>query len=295
MKKQYKERLVKFYNENREALLKEFSGKPSEEARRAISELVAELVNEEIKDFDLVNFLFETDTGNLEDKHYLKDLAGVNVYWVATGGDVLTQKFSGSIFEIPKATVAGRVRYSTQELKAGFVSTVENMVSELTKELKVQIQKYAADLYTTACAGTYTLSATAATLEAVLDTALNAVYENTEKSTVYILGRRNTLTQVSKLGASEVTKEERDKYGIIARFHDAELKPVPLVGRNKTALLPENRLFVVAADCGKFITYGDAEPDELKVDHFTYDAMVVQTVGAVLVPTFGRAYVINIS
>jgi len=292
----YKERLTKFYNEHRDEIISLFSNKEvPAETRKELNELIVSLVNQQVNEFDLTQYLFETEKGNKEDKHYLKNLKGIDVYWVAPGGGVLAQKFEDEVFEIPKAVVQGRASYSTDELKNGFVSTVDGIVEEISTEIKTQVQKYAADLYTAACAGDYTLSATSSTLEAVLDQAINSVYENTQKDTAYVLGRRSTLAQVSALGVSEVTKEERDKYGIIARFHDADLKPVPLIGRNKTALLPANRLFVCAADCGKAIDFGDVEADEIKIDHFKFDTLCRKFVGMTVVPSFGRAYVINIS
>ncbi len=295
MKAERREKLVKFYKENADIVKEAISDKPSDESRKALNELVASLVNEELKEYDLTQYLFETTRDlSAKDKQYIRSLKGVNVYWVGYGGDVLTQVVDAEIYEIPKAFVAGKARYSSSELAQGFVSSVTGLIDEITAEIAAQVQKYAADLFTAGCAGEYTYVANSNTLESVLGNVIDMVYENTQKDTVYILGRRSTLRAVSALGVSEVTKEERDKYGIIARYHDAELKPVPLIGRNKAALLPENRLFICATDCGRFDIYGDPEPDELKIEHFTYEVIVRQAVGGVLVPSWKRAAVINI-
>ncbi len=292
MRKEIRQKLEEFYSENKEAILSELDDKKTPVEFNA---LIAELVDEEIKEFDFTQFLISTKRVNPEDKVYLTLTDKVSVYSAASSSDVIRQVWSNTKYEVPRIPLVAAYRYKRQEVRSGFLPAVEEMVDELSMQLSVEIQKTVVNTIYAATVGAYTINTTSANFQTDVDNTIDTVLDNTLTGQCYIVGRRQMLRNVANLGASESTKEEKDKYGIIARYHDADLKPVPKVGRGQEALMATNELFIAAPDCGKFVYYGDVEQDEIKPALFEVDTGMFQEVGLAIVPEKGRIYRIILS
>lgn len=292
MKKEIRDRLEKFYAEHKEEVQERLKGK---DAPKELHAVVQEIVDSEVKEFDFTDFITTTRRVNADDKVYLNVLGKVDVYTASSSSDVIRQVWSNSKYEIPRIPLVAQYRYNKQEINTGFLPAVEDMVDELSMQLRVEIQKTIVNVIRAATAGAYTINTNNANFATDLDNTIDNVLDNTLTGQCYIVGRRNMLRKVADLGASEATKEEKDKYGIIARYHDADLKPVPKVGRGQEALMNANELFVAAPDNGKFVYFGDVEEDEVKVDLFQVDMGMLQWIGFSIIPTLGRIYRIVLS
>jgi len=292
VKAEVRERLEKFYQENKEEISQAIRERRLPQEFHAV---VVDIVDEEIKQFDFTDFLFTTRRVNPEDEVYISLPGKVSVYYASSTSDVMRQVWSERKWRVPRFAVKGSYKYSKIELRNGFLPAVEDMVDEITNQLKVEIQKAIVATIKASLTGSYLINTNSTNFETDLNTAITNVQDNTLTGQCYIIGRRQMLLRVAQLGASEALKEERDKYGIVGRYHDADLKPVPKVGRGQEALLDTNELIVCAPDWGKFVYYGDVEQDEIQTRHFEVDLELLQEVGLSVIADLGRAYRIVLS
>lgn len=286
-----KKAIRKFYEENSAVVDEAFkTGNLAE-----INELVRLGVKKVIEEFDYTEYFFETKRVGLGDTAVaeLEDPVRADVYALAPGGSVIYSNVSNTNY-YPISAVPITAAYAVNKLESrnSALPALEDMVAQLSRQMKVEIQKHALSLVKAATVGDFLKNTTKNDLEATLEEVLNRVFDSIETDAeVYIIGRRPALSVISKLeNASEVWKAEREKEGFVSYYLGAEIKEVRAVGPKREHILDENEFYVISPQCGKFVYFGDVQKGSHNPDMWVEEIGLLQFVGGVVVPSLGRVY-----
>nr|DAR78432.1 MAG TPA: Major capsid protein [Caudoviricetes sp.] len=255
----------------------------TEDGRTEIAEVIGIYLQEQINKIDIAPLLTDSKHFNLGDRpEFRLKKKGIKAYWIAPNSSTPKSKNYQETLNMDFETLSVRPECLLDELKAGRISSLQELLTDGQEALRTAIvgkiftllgQVYnengTAKDFTTVC--TSKLEKTA------LEEAIDAVTYRTGKNAV-ILGDKLLTNQIMGFdGFTNEANEEIRENGTLGYFRGARIIGVNDVYDEALgkSLVPKDRLFVVSDKIGYSATYGDVKTgQENSIEDWSWNARV---------------------
>jgi len=268
-----------------EKKFKEAYAEVAKKDKRALAELIVEYIDPQHITQDIIGMFLNTRALKPGDALVKKVRRGVEIRQLVPGQTTLAQQFNLKELVTYNIDAAyAEVSHNEWEVESGEIGTVDSMRRELIATLNdFYMTKVMNALYTLATINDsknfFYVSApiTRTTLEAAIE------YITDEAGAVKaVVGRRTALAPITKFAgyripiAAEVSSpstgipvpsalEEIRRTGWFGQYYGCNFVALDQIYDNpfdRNALIKDNLIVVIGANCGEFITYGDVRTDE---------------------------------
>jgi hypothetical protein len=245
--------------------------------RDELAELLVEFIDPGHITTDFVGMLLNSRAMKEGDALVKKVRKGINVRTLVPGTVHLADEFT--IVERLHYSLDGadiKVTASEWELNSGELGTIEKIREEMLKTLKDYYQNKVFAALTSVWTAGNTPDNYAAVATAVTSTALETAIQQISQTIggpIVVAGVRSVLNPITKFGAFwdngagsptvvgvDSQLEEVMQSGMLGRYYGAEIIVIDQAWDypdTYNALIPTNKILVMAKNVGEFITYGD--------------------------------------
>jgi len=301
------------YHAHNPAAVADAARKLNEEAAARFSdpqwraEKAADMTSTIYEDFQYENFL--PMLGAIEylgtgDRSFVKEVKGLEVFWVARGGYIEQSTVNTSVVEIPRDTVGFHVSELEEKMETGFAEASSTMVGLGTERLGAAVNSRGKALLDASRDGTNSISASGAlgTVDNI-NAALRTVKDQSKSRNVTIIGRATAVetlmdTLLGSLGNGSgflpESNEEMVRQGKLGSYRGTPIVEIPnFEDGSGTSYWPSDELYVIADDAAKFAFFGGLKSREyLEQDNWYWHYLAKQEFGG-LVNHPERAYLIT--
>jgi hypothetical protein len=226
---------------------------------------------------------FQTETVGEFDRVRLVERRGLKVYYTARGGYIDETQLRTEQWEIPRDTLGFHVSEFEDKLRAGFATTIAEIVGLAEQRLEAEVNRRIFNLLQQAVpSGSPYYGSGASLTKPVLDGYISAVKDAIKPNgqgpaPVTIIGRASMVDQISDFTgfASEALEEIRMK-GRLGTYRGCNVVAVNnYTDEDGDSYIPANELWVFGGNVGKFIMYGPLQVKswaENTVDYVHYRA-----------------------
>jgi hypothetical protein len=245
--------------------------------RDELAELLVEFIDPGHITTDFVGMLLNSRAMKEGDALVKKVRKGINVRTLVPGTVHLADEFT--IVERLHYSLDGadiKVTASEWELNSGELGTIEKIREEMLKTLKDYYQNKVFAVFILVWTAGNTPDNYAAVATAVTSTALETAIQQISQTIggpIVVAGVRSVLNPITKFGAFwdngagsptvvgvDSQLEEVMQSGMLGRYYGAEIIVIDQAWDypdTYNALIPTNKILVMAKNVGEFITYGD--------------------------------------
>ncbi|WP_336786947.1 HK97-fold major capsid protein [Paenibacillus sp. MMO-177] len=277
------ERLVKA-----EKLLKEMAS--TEDGRNEIAEVIAIYLDQNFNKFDIAPYIFNYKNFQLGDKpEFRLKKKGIKAYWIAPNSSTPKSRNYQETLSMEFDSLSVRPEVLLDELKAGRVSSLAELLSDAKDALQSAIVEKVfiilGQVYNATSNADLFLADTSALSQASVNKAIDeVVYRTGGRAT--IIGDMKLVNQIRDFsGYTDTTKDEIMKTGRIGVYRGANIMSVSEVKDEATGkiLVPQNRIYVVSQKLGYAGTYGDSKfGQESSIEDWTWNARIDKEWGATI-------------
>jgi hypothetical protein len=217
----------------------------------------------------ILPLLAEVETVGLGDRITIEEVRGLEVFWVAVGGQIDASVLTEKVWELRRDTVGYHVYELSENMQSGFARNAAQLVNLAITQMDAAINKRLFGLYQAAIpsiASPYYITGAGLSLPA-LDTAITEVQDESLDDKVTIVGRRTMTNQIitelrDQNGFTPATNEQLLQ-GILGSYMGAEIVALKnykdALGR---AYIPGNELIVCSSNAAKVGFWGGLTTQE---------------------------------
>ncbi len=236
---------------------------------------------------NLFSTYFQVETVGEFDRVTLRERRGLKVFYTSRGGYIDESQLRDEMWQLPRDTLGFHVSEHTDKLRAGFATTMEDMVTLGEQRLEAEVNRRIFSLLQEAVpSGSPSYVSTAGLTKSVLDAALREVRDSIKPNglgpvPVTIIGRASMVDQIADIITSpgtfdpEATAELRAR-GRLGVYRGANLvQVVNYTDEDGASYIPANELWIMGGTVGKFALYGGMQVkswEENTVDYRHYRA-----------------------
>ncbi len=270
----------------------------------------AEMTTKIYEDFQYDNilpYIGATENLSTEDRSFVREVKGLEAFWVARGGYIEQSTVRTDIVEIPRDTVGFHVSEHEDKMETGFAESSSTMVQLGTDRLSQAVNVRAKALLDASRTVDNETDQTPTALDDLdaLNNAIRTVKDETKTGLVTILGRSNTTeaivdaimgTDSNGVGYLPETNEQILRTGVLGVYRGCKIVTLGNnVDGNGNADWDADDLYVAANDTAKFAYFGGLKSREyLEQDNWYWHYIAKQEFGG-LVHWPNRSYRINVT
>jgi hypothetical protein len=244
--------------------------------------LIAERLEWGFQNDNILGSYFPTQSVGQFDKVVLEELRGLKVFWTARNGQIDESQMSTDRFELPRETLGWHVSEFEDNWQADYAATVEKLVAyaRLRETAEVNRRIFSVLQEAIPSSSPYFEDASSAGLKPeVLNPLLSEVADIAPPSNgslsmpLAIVGRAAAIDQISDFtNFAPEAQEEIRKKGRLGVYRGANIVRITnWTDEDGKPYIPEDEVFVMGGDLGRFVSYGDAKFrtwSEDATDHF---------------------------
>jgi hypothetical protein len=207
---------------------------------------------------------FDTQTVGEFDRVSIRERRGLKVFYTARGGWIDETQLRTELWELPRDTLGFHVSEMEDKLRAGFATTIADIVSLADARLDAEVnRRIFTTLQTAVPSGSpYYSSGTALTptiLNDLIRNVKDAIKPNGQFNVpVTIIGRAGMVDQISDFtGWLHPAQEEIRQTGFLGRYRGCNVVELNnYTDEDGLSYIPANELWVFGGTVGKFALYG---------------------------------------
>ena len=211
---------------------------------------------------------FDTAQVGEFDVFSISERRGLQVFWTARGGYVDETQLQDERFDIPRDSVAFHVSEFEPKMRAGYADALESIVGLAEQRLEAELNAKVFGTLQEAVPSSspFYVNATTGITAAALNSALRGVNDTVRPNAgqippVTIIGRAAAIDALNDIVSlnNEVATEEIRRRGMIGTYRGANVvRLANYTDANDVSYIPENELWIMSANVGKFVRYGGA-------------------------------------
>lgn len=223
-------------------------------------EFAADLTESILLGFDyttLVDQWIDTERTDFNGRIFVRESTGLKAFYMARGGYIEASELTAELSEVPRDMLGVHVWEFEDKFLNSFAESaqtlrdlsIRRMDAEVNRRIHTVLKEALASANTTTAAG---ISQTA------LDAAIASVQDESLSGEVVIVGRPTVVNQIAGFdGYGNETLEEIRAKGMFGQYHGCNIITLKnYKDEDGTAYIPNNELWVMAKDSGKFAFYG---------------------------------------
>jgi len=237
------------------------------EWHREQAALIAERLEWGFRNDNIISSYFPTQSVGQFEKITIEELRGLKVFWTARNGQIDESQMTTDRFELPRETLGWHVSEFEDNWQADYAATVEKMVgyarlretAEINRRIFTVLQEAiptSSPYYEDASASGLTPAVLNPLLSEVADVA--PASSGTQSLPLAIVGRASAIDQISDFtNFAPEAQEEIRRNGRLGVYRGANIVRVTnWTDEDGMPYIPENEVFVLGGDLGRFVNYG---------------------------------------
>lgn len=241
--------------------------------RRQMAAVLSQSIMEGFQFETFYDRVIGTERVGFNDRVIIEEETGLKVFAIAKGGHIEASAMVAESMEIPRDTLAFHVYEFEDKLEANFAKSAATLRSLAVQRLDWGVNKAIKDLIEASIqSGSPYYWSGASVNKVALDTAIREVRDESESGSVTIYGRSTVLDQILNFpGFAEEALEEIRLRGRLGTYRGASLIQVRnWKDEDGVSFIPDNELYVVGSDAGRFAMYGGLKTKDYVEDDNWY-------------------------
>jgi len=256
----------------------------------------AEMTTKIYEDFtydNILGYIGATENLNTDDRSFVREVKGLEAFWVARGGYIEQSTVKTDIVEIPRDTVGFHVSENEEKMETGFAEASSTMVGlgvdRLSQAVNVRgkaLLDASRDVSNSSTGATQLNDLTS------LNNAIRTVKDETKSGAITMIGRSATTEAVldAIVGANNgagflpETNEQILQTGVLGVYRGVKIVTLPNnLDGNGASTWDADDLYVVANDTAKFAYFGGLKSREyLEQDNWYWHYIAKQDFGGLV-------------
>ena len=250
------------------------------------AEFAADLTESILLGFDyetMVDRWIETERTDFNGRIFIREATGLKAYYMARGGYIEASELTAEISEVPRDMLGVHVWEFEDKFLTSFAESaqtlrdlsIRRMDAEINRRIHTVLKEALAPANTTTVAGI-------GTSQTALDAAIAQVQDESQTGEVVIVGRPTVVNQIAQFdGFGNETMEEIRRKGMIGVYHGANIITLKnYKDEDGVPYIPNNELWVMARDTGKFAFFGGLKSKEfMELDNWYWHFLARRDTG----------------
>ena len=251
------------------------------------SEFAADLTESILLGFDyetLVDRWIDTERTDFDGRIFIRESGGLKAYYMARGGYIEASELTAEISEVPRDMLGVHVWEFEDKFLTSFAESAQTLRDLSIRRMDAEINRRIHTVLKEALAPSNTTTA-AGVSQASLDAAISSVQDESQSGNVVIVGRPTVVNQIASFdGFGNETMEEIRRKGMIGVYHGANILTLKnYKDEDGTAYIPNNELWVMSTDTGKFAFFGGLKSKEfMELDNWYWHFLARRDTGIMI-------------
>jgi len=206
-----------------------------------------------------------TERVDFNGRSYVKETTGLKAFFMARGGYIEASEMTSEVSELPRDMIGVHVWEFEDKFLTNFAESAQTLrdlsIQRMDAEVNRRVLTVLQEAVTT---GDPNYTSAAGISQSVLNDAIREVRDKTKTGVVSIIGRPTVVDQICDFtGFSNETLEEVRQKGVLGVYRGAQIITMKnYFDEDGEDFIPNNELWVIAPDVGKFAFYGGLQSKE---------------------------------
>ena len=251
------------------------------------AEFAADLTESILLGFDyetLVDQWIDTERTDFDGRIFVREATGLKAFYMARGGYIEASELSAEISEVPRDMLGVHVWEFEDKFLTSFAESAQTLRDLSIRRMDAEINRRIHTVLKSALNPTYTTTA-AGIGQAALDAAIARVSDESQSGEVVIVGRPQVVNQIAEFtGYGNETLEEIRKKGMFGVYKGARIITLKnYKDEENNPYIPNNELWVMAKDTGKFAFFGGLKSKEfMELDNWYWHYLARRDTGIMI-------------
>lgn len=248
------------------------------------AEFAADLTESILLGFDyetLVDRWIETERTDFNGRSFIREATGLKAYYMARGGYIEASELTAEISEVPRDMLGVHVWEFEDKFLTSFAESAQTLRDLSIRRMDAEINRRIHTVLKEALAPANTTTA-AGISQAAVDAAIAQVQDESQTGEVVIVGRPTVVNKIAGFsGFGNETMEEIRRKGMIGVYHGANIITLKnYKDEDGVPYIPNNELWVMARDTGKFAFFGGLKSKEfMELDNWYWHFLARRDTG----------------
>lgn len=248
------------------------------------AEFAADLTESILLGFEyetLVDRWIDTERVDFDGRIFIREAGGLKAFYMARGGYIEASELTAEISEVPRDMLGVHVWEFEDKFLTNFAESAATLRDLSIKRMDAEINRRIHTVLKEALAPSNTTTA-AGISQAALDAAIDSVQDESESGDVVIVGRPTVVNKIAGFdGFGNETLEEIRRKGMIGVYHGANILTLKnFKDEDGVAYIPNNEMWVLARDTGKFAFFGGLKSKEfMELDNWYWHYLARRDTG----------------
>lgn len=248
------------------------------------AEFAADLTESILLGFDyetLVDQWIDTERTDFDGRIFVREATGLKAFYMARGGYIEASELSAEISEVPRDMLGVHVWEFEDKFLTSFAESAQTLRDLSIRRMDAEINRRIHTVLKQALNPTYTTTA-AGIGQAALDAAIARVQDESQSGEVVIVGRPQVVNQIAEFtGYGNETLEEIRRKGMFGVYKGARIITLKnYKDEENNPYIPNNELWVMAKDTGKFAFFGGLKSKEfMELDNWYWHYLARRDTG----------------
>lgn len=230
------------------------------------ADFAADLTESILLGFDyttMVDQWIDTIRTDFNGREFIRESTGLKAFYMARGGYIEASELTAEISEIPRDMLGVHVWEFEDKFLTSFADSAQTLRDLSIRRMDAEINRRIYTVLKQALATSNTTTA-AGISQAALDAAIASVQDESLEGSVTIIGRPQVVNQLAGFdGFGNETLEELRRNGMFGQYHGCNIVTLRnWKDEDGVPYIPNNELWVLARDTGKFVFYGGLQSKE---------------------------------
>lgn len=251
------------------------------------AEFAADLTESILLGFDyetLVDQWIDTERTDFNGRIFVREATGLKAFYMARGGYIEASELTAEISEVPRDMLGVHVWEFEDKFLTSFAESAQTLRDLSIRRMDAEINRRIHTVLKQALNPTYTTTA-AGLSQASLDAAIARVQDESQTGNVVIVGRPQMVNQIAEFtGYGNETLEEIRQKGMFGVYKGARIITLKnYKDEEGQAYIPNNELWVMAKDTGKFAFFGGLKSKEfMELDNWYWHYLARRDTGVMV-------------
>lgn len=247
-------------------------------------EFAADLTESILLGFDyetLVDRWIDTERTDFDGRIFIREAGGLKAFYMARGGYIEASELTAEISEVPRDMLGVHVWEFEDKFLTSFADSAQTLRDLAIRRMDAEINRRIHTVLKEALAPAHTTTAPGIT-QAALDAAIARVQDESQSGNVVIVGRPTVVNKLAGFdGFGNETLEEIRRKGMFGQYHGADIITLKnYKDEDGTPYIPNNELWVMARDTGKFAFFGGLKSKEfMELDNWYWHYLARRDTG----------------
>jgi hypothetical protein len=234
----------------------------------------------------LIDRWIDTERTDFNGRIFIREAGGLKAFYMARGGYIEASELTSEISEVPRDMLGVHVWEFEDKFLTNFAESAQSLRDLSIKRMDAEVNRRVHTVLAEAIGvGSPYRIAAAGVSQSALNAAISAVRDESESGEVVITGRPAMVEQIVDFtGFGNETMEEIRQKGVLGVYRGATIVSLKnFKDEDKVPYLPNNEMWVMGKDTGKFAFFGGLKSKEfMELDNWYWHYLARRDTGVMV-------------